>query len=252
MRTIALMCVKNEADRYLVDCLKWNRGLVDRFYVFDDYSTDDTVELAMAYGARVGQRGIDEPAFSDNEGLFRQLAWSRMEVDIQPEEGDWIICIDADEFIVGSFDFLSAVEEDAVRLRVHEIFGQDDGVLLRRTDGFWGDIWGVRVGRYKKDLRFKPVILGGGSLPLDLVQGSITSTRASILHLGYMREEDRIAKYERYTKRRGAHASSHIQSILETPKLEPWVGLTPDVRDFSEVRTEANRFALHGGDRYLR
>lgn len=232
-RTIALMCVKDEADRYLVDCLRWNRSYVDCMYVFDDYSTDDTVEIAMAYGARVGQRGIDEPSFSDNEGLFRQLAWSRMEEDIKPGEGDWIVGLDADEFLTSGLEWLDSVEEDACRLQVHEVFGEEDGVLLRRRDGFWGDIWGVRLGKYKRGLHFKPVVLGGGSLPLDLVNGPTTTAKTSILHLGYMREADRIAKYERYTRQRGIHSPSHIQSILQSPKLEPWTGLTPDVRNFS-------------------
>jgi hypothetical protein len=42
------------------------------------------------------------------------------------------------------------------------------------------------------------------------------------MHYGYAREEDRQAKYDRYTSvLNNGHSSAHIQSILQLPTLEP-------------------------------
>jgi hypothetical protein len=43
----------------------------------------------------------------------------------------------------------------------------------------------------------------------------------AIMHFGYARHEDRIAKHARYSTTRG-HNPRHIASILTTPQLVRW------------------------------
>ena len=49
MRIIASMVLKNEADRYLRAMLQHNHVWWDDLFVYDDQSTDNSVEIAMEY-----------------------------------------------------------------------------------------------------------------------------------------------------------------------------------------------------------
>src|SRR5579885_1847121 len=95
------MVVRDEADRYLDAMLSWTKLLVDQIHVFDDHSTDDTVERALAHGAQVSIRAEGEPPFMADEAGCREAGWRAMEAAVHPEEGDWVLCLDADEFLFG-------------------------------------------------------------------------------------------------------------------------------------------------------
>jgi glycosyltransferase involved in cell wall biosynthesis len=233
MRIITLICARNEADRYLTECLDWNGQQSDELVVFDDRSTDNTLEVALACGATPILRTEEEASFVDNEGLFRMAAWRAMERTVRPEIGDWIVCLDADEFLVGDLsDLLEGRHEPALKLHVHECFGAaPDGTPLIRKDGFWGDIWGARIGRYQHGFRYAPVPLGGGSLPEELNAKAVPAVGASILHYGYFRDPDRRRKYSAYMGYPGRHSVRHVESIMATPSLERWTGEIPLVRE---------------------
>jgi glycosyltransferase involved in cell wall biosynthesis len=230
MRIITLICARNEADRYLAECLEWNSRQCDELMLFDDCSTDDTFNIAYEAGAIVVERHASEPSFAEGEGAFRMAAWRSMEQVLLPETGDWIICLDADEFLIGDLqDFLSERRETALKIHVQECFGEIDGVPQIRKDGFWGDIWGARIGRYRPGLQYAPISLGGGSLPQELSGEAVPVVGASILHYGYRRAEDRQRKYDSYTAHAGRHSTRHIESIITKPSLEPWSGPVPVV-----------------------
>ena len=72
----------NEADR-LADCLA-SLSFCDDIVVVDSFSTDATVEVARAAGARVLQRPFDG---------FR----SQKDFCVQQAAHDWVLCLDADE-----------------------------------------------------------------------------------------------------------------------------------------------------------
>jgi glycosyltransferase involved in cell wall biosynthesis len=79
-----LILTKNE-QRDLPECLKsvaWS----DDVHVFDSYSTDDTVAIAKAAGAKVTQRVFDNWAAHQNWGLTNL-----------PFKYPWVFYIDADE-----------------------------------------------------------------------------------------------------------------------------------------------------------
>jgi len=80
----AAMIVRNEA-RHLPDCLASLRGVVDEIVLVDTGSTDATIEIARACGARVF-----EHEWRDDFAPARNLGLDRA-------RGRWILYIDADE-----------------------------------------------------------------------------------------------------------------------------------------------------------
>jgi glycosyltransferase involved in cell wall biosynthesis len=80
------MIVKNES-KYLGNCLASVEGVVDEIIVVDTGSTDDTVEIAEKYGARVFHyKWHDDFGAARNESLKHAT-------------GDWILVLDADEVL---------------------------------------------------------------------------------------------------------------------------------------------------------
>ncbi len=80
----AAMIVKNE-ERFLAGCLDSIAGLVDEVVIVDTGSTDASVALATARGARV-HRHVWQDDFAAARNAALDLA-----------RGDWILYIDADE-----------------------------------------------------------------------------------------------------------------------------------------------------------
>jgi glycosyltransferase involved in cell wall biosynthesis len=76
---------KNEADR-IERCLK-SVQFADEILVVDSFSTDDTVNLARRYGARVIQQEYRYSASQKNRS-------------IPQAEHEWILLLDADEWII--------------------------------------------------------------------------------------------------------------------------------------------------------
>lgn len=231
-RIIGHLCVKNEADRYLSDVLDWHHRFLDDLYVYDDVSTDETATVAAKHATvRTRFLGI---SFEQDESCFRGLAWESMAHDLRPEAGDWILCLDADEFFVSSWvqprqaleDLIGRVSEHCtgIDLRIHEIFDIRNGVPMRRVDGFWGAITGTRLVPYLDEDQFTSKAMGGGSVPASALRCRYDAQHldGSILHYGYARPADRATKHQRYTNHQSSgHNPRHIESILTRPHLEP-------------------------------
>lgn len=230
---LAHMVTFNEAGRYLVPCLEWLSDIVDFIHVHDDDSTDSTVQIAKKYGA-VTQRQFGEPSFRQAEGLFRSSAWAHLSRFAEP--GDWVLCLDADEFITSTEDVRQRLDHlveidryDAYMFPVREVFDIHDHVPQVRIDGYWGKITALRFCKFTPNATFDIEGLACGSVPAEITAGAcFLDTSVDILHYGYAREEDRRAKYIRYRNRRG-HAPKHVESILATPRLVPYDGAHPEV-----------------------
>ena len=170
-------------------------------------------------------RADDEPSFMEHEGRFRNIAWSYLRSVLKPERGDWIVALDADEILVVDGDLRAALAEVSPRARslnvpIDECWELDPP--RRRVDGHWGSITGARLFRWLPGVPIADKEMGCGSVPLDGHQVTVDNPR--IMHLGYVRAEDRVAKYERYRGRSG-HSGAHVASILATPVLVPVGGV---------------------------
>lgn len=228
MRVLGHMVVRNEADRFLRQSLRSLRLVCSDIAVFDDLSDDDTVAIARDAGARCWFREPTDPSFAEHEGRFRQLAWEFMEEALEPEVGDWILCLDADEVLVADDGDVRAIwrtlndappEVDAFTLRIHELWTL--APPNERVDGYWGTIVGTRLYRWKPDQSIADKAMASGSVPAGGKAALIDNPR--IAHLGYIREADRRSKFERYNGRTG-HSSKHVQSILAAPTLRSLEG----------------------------
>lgn len=239
MSVFGLMVVRNEADRYLAASVSWLNEIVDKLVVFDDQSTDDSAELAATAGAIVKYRPLQCPTFLDNESMFRQHAWWSLGIAVSPTESDWVLCVDADEFLishVGDSPHASvhnviklANEEgaDAIDFPVAEVFDMLDDRPLVRTDGEWDKIRAARLCRWHNRPMFANTKLAGGSLPMRAAASPpLRVNDPVLLHAGYRRLEDRHAKHRRYTEHHG-HGGAHVDSILKVGIYEPWSSPIP-------------------------
>lgn len=236
MRIIGHMVTHNEYGRYLTQSLPWLQQLCDDVVVFDDQSSDETFEYARSLGVLLSRRSDLSPSFAQNESSLRQEAWWVMEGLAQPEKDDWILCLDADEFLISDDGLRPQLVETQARslsMPVDEIFGfGPTGDLLVRRDGYWGNITASRLARWEDGGIFISRLEGGGSIPSLWAARAEPTDNIRILHLGYADPADRVNKFERYSKTKG-HNQTHIASINGPAHLQPWTGTVPD----SLVRT---------------
>lgn len=233
---IGHMVVHNEYDRYLTKTLPALAELCDgRVVVVDDFSTDETWDWINdspeAEGWQAFRRPDDVPSFLEHEGKFREWAWIHAAKAAGAEAGDWIISLDADEFVVASSpsdtyrlirEAMNTTDGQSFEFKVLEVFDDSGEVPMVRTDGFWGSISSHRLARWHPDSsEFLMMKMGCGSIPHFAKGDSRLAIGLAILHFGYARPEDRLAKYARY-RRGGGHNRSHVESILREPKLQTW------------------------------
>lgn len=247
MRIFGHMVVRNEMDRWLTTTLPYLMDLCHgEVAVYDDQSTDGTLQYVLDVGAHARSRPEAIESFAENEGVFRWAAWQYMERRLGVRAGDWVISVDADELLVvneggGDLDLVrmrllesigeaEAAGERTITFNVAEVFAFDGmGWPLVRTDGYWGDITACRAARWETQGIFESRKEGGGSLPTGWPRATRADDHLELMHLGYARAEDRVAKYARYRLGAG-HNPRHIQSIITQPKLEHWIGMRPPLR----------------------
>ena len=119
----------NEAGN-IAECLE-SVGFADECIVFDSYSTDDTLELARAGGARIVQREFD--VFSAHKN------WALDNIDFAHE---WILILDADERVTPR---LATEIASVVNAAIGE--DSDNGYYIARQNIFQGK-WVRHAGMY--------------------------------------------------------------------------------------------------------
>ena len=237
-KIIGSLVMKNEEDRYLESCLTWALSFLDEVFVYDDRSTDNSVDIARSIGCKVAVRAEDDPSFISHEGEFRFNAWKAFCDEFPLDRDTWILSFDADEFLVDSSGQVRDSLEKAVgipniysvSIPFAEIFKVDDGKLYERVDGLWGTIRGTRLFRFQENASWKNKKMGCGAEPLYVSQSKISSQNfgLTVIHLGYAKDEDKKLKFDRYENLADhGHNDNHIQSILQTPTLREWNGMLP-------------------------
>lgn len=244
----AVMVAHNEAHRYLDSVL--SALPTDSVHLYDDCSTDDTVQIALKHGVSVTRRDTDRiPSFVQDEGAFRQAGWEAFERRLHPEEGDWVVALDCDEYLVGDgvqqltyprCGYLSnyPVHTTHVQIPVLELFKAlkpptkvNPPEFWERVDGFWPTQQALRFVRYRKGMKFDLSQKNSGSVP-DRIGTVVTAGPAgiSLAHMGYAEESDRVSKHLYYSLVAGhGHNTNHIASIIQTPTLRKVELKMPDV-----------------------
>lgn len=119
MNVVAIILTFNE-ERHLARCIASLQSMASEIVVVDCYSTDRTLEIARAQGARVIQR--------EWVNYATQLNWALTQLD---SSTDWVLRIDADEVLTPEL-----VAE--IRERLPNIGTEIDGVYWGRRMTFMG------------------------------------------------------------------------------------------------------------------
>lgn len=226
-KLIANMVGRNEADRFLPEVLDHLKSCVDEIVFTDDCSDDNTPEIAHKYGAMVYK--TETPTFVVHEGNLRNFAWSNLMKHANP--GDWILAIDCDEKLWATVPNLSLNKLINLSYDVLNIqFIHKWNATQYRVDKAWAPHPSSRLFRYYLGGKFKDSKLACGSEPTYvqtlIARGNyLLETGLVMEHLGYQRDEDKKAKYERYMNLDGGdfHAKAHIESIMDPdPELVDW------------------------------
>ena len=223
------MVGRNEANKYLAEVLERLKSQVDEIVFTDDCSDDNTAEIASKY-ANVYK--TPKPMFTTHEGRLRRYAWLNLEN--HATEGDWVIAIDCDEMLYDSSDItktdirqiLNSSEKDVVNVRFYHMWNDTQ----YRVDKLWAPNNSSRIFRFMSGAMFRDRALACGSEPtyvLDLInqRNYFVNSNLIMQHLGYIKDEDKQSKYERYSTIDGGefHALNHINSIVDpNPVLINW------------------------------
>jgi GT2 family glycosyltransferase/tetratricopeptide (TPR) repeat protein len=119
---------------------------------------------------------------------------------------DWILCLDSDEMLESKVNKaymqrLMRHPNPQVRFIGFPVFNLWDTEDTWRVDGAWGEMHGPRMFRVLPGLNLVSPNKTGLHM-FHTPQPTIEGTRyasAKILHYGYVREEDRLAKFRHYT-----------------------------------------------------
>lgn len=226
MALIAQMVGRNEANRHLKEVLSHLTKIVDHVVFTDDCSTDNTKEMAQEFGCFTYQ--TSENLFSVDEGRLRSFAWSNLEN--HASSGDWILAIDCDEKLFGTGPSLDTLmDQDQYDVLAIEFYHMWDETHYR-VDKLWKPNISSRMFRYENNGVFRDSKLACGSEPTYVQrmigQGRFNrKTGLKMQHLGYIRDEDKQAKYKRYMTIDGGkfHQNNHILSIIDPePILVEW------------------------------
>ena len=121
MKLVAVILTFNE-ELHLARCIESLKGIRTEIVVMDCFSTDTTLEIAQAYGARVIQRKWVNHA--------NQFNWALTQLNADTE---WVLRIDADEYLTP--DLIAEIQSC-----LSGIGPEIDGVYFSRRMTFQGKL----------------------------------------------------------------------------------------------------------------
>ena len=200
----AVILTKNEA-RNIADCLASVRW-ADEVLVLDSFSTDDTVAIAQAQGARLAQRAFQDWANQRNAALDLAV-------------GEWVFFVDADE---------RATPELAAEIRGVSAQDSPVGWWVPRRNYIFGQ-W-IRHAGWSPDYQLRLLRRGRARYDptrpvheLVLLDGEDGHLQNPLLHYNYDRLSQFIAKQNRYTSLEARELQAKgIRARPWSPILQPW------------------------------
>lgn len=189
---LSIIILTHNEEKHIRACLDSARAFADELLVFDSGSTDHTVELARAAGARVEARAFD------NYPNQRNAA-------IDAARGDWICFIDADERMTPALG--NELREKIARADERFARGEPSPV------GFWIPRKNIIFGKWIRHTGwspdFQPRVLKKGLARFDLTRavhellqwdGEVGYLSELLVHYNYETLAQFRDKQERYTR----------------------------------------------------
>jgi len=193
--TGALLC-HNEADRYLERVLINAGQFCDHIVAIDDGSDDATEEVLEYHGVEVVAYRALQSFWGHNETTPRKLLWNAARA-VDPD--GWIYVFDADhELMVDEKDFAQICRSDTVDAWAFRLWDCWDREDQMRQDEFWQAHWSSRPWLYRalEGTWATPRGIHTGHAPLrDWIVGEAPG---AIRHLGYVKQEHRKLKMDKY------------------------------------------------------
>ncbi|HEY8911416.1 MAG TPA: glycosyltransferase [Desulfosporosinus sp.] len=199
-RITLAMLVRNEASRYLESVLKQASLYIDEAVILDDASEDNTIEICKTALKGIALTIVSNPETGfNNEIVLRKQLW---EIVIATKP-DWILILDADEVFEDKasevLKELAKVQEvDHYSFRLYDMWKENS----YREDTYWRahTVYRPFMVRYVADCNWvwRETPQHCGRLPLNIYQLPGALSQLRLKHLGWMKEEDRLFKYNRY------------------------------------------------------
>lgn len=222
---IAAILARNEADRFLRECLESLLPVCDTILLLDDNSTDGTVALAESFGCHVKRRQ-GAPMWGQESSARQELwAWGA-----EVAGSEWLLIADADQELVATREQIAAMESSweatAWGIPLYDCWDSPDSF---RSDGHWGAF------RFKRPWMFRPAVckdpiwgtrgLHVGHAPANFpyVVGQAPEG-VYWKHYGWMRKADRDCKLERYLAHKDQlhpNELAHLLSVNDDPLTYP-------------------------------
>lgn len=196
-----MLRVKNEG-RWLREVLQSIQPVTGDIVIFDDHSTDDTRDIAVAMGCRVIDSAFD--ANDTNETRDKNLLLAT----VRAGNPDYVLAIDGDEVLERHAPrcILAALNREPAVLTFPVRYLWNDREHYR-ADGVYARFTRASMFRLKgqsANIRYGTTHNGGnfhcGNVPLNL-NGYGVTLPVDLLHLGYMLREDRLRKFAWYRQK---------------------------------------------------
>jgi (heptosyl)LPS beta-1,4-glucosyltransferase len=222
----AVVLTKNE-EHHIGDCLD-SLGWADECVVFDDFSGDDTLEIARSKGARVMSHA------------FRDFA-SQRNAALEAVEATWILFVDADERVT-----------PALADEVRQVIGFQDE---RARAGWWIPRYNYMIGHrmcgggWYPDRQLR--LLRRGKARYDpahpvheivLLDGEAGTLQNHFVHYNY----DTVAQFRH---KMGRYTALEAEILYQKGiRARPWTYVTMPAREFWRrfVRLEGYRDHIYG------
>lgn len=221
VRLAAVVLARNE-ERHIGDCLD-SLAWADERLVFDDFSTDRTVEIARQRGARVVQRALDNFAAQRNAAL-------------QAVEAEWVLFVDADERATPALaqEVRQVLGYEGERVRAGWWVPRHNYMIGHRMrGGGWYPDYQLRLLR-RGWARYDPAHPVHEIVLLDGEAGYLENV---LIHYNYDSVAQFLAKMKRYTRLEADIL--HERGV----RARPWTYITMPLREFWR------RFVILGGYR---
>ena len=211
--------------------------IADEIVIFNDHSTDNTIEIAKKHPKVTFIHENEFPEGNFNEARDREKLLQLCK-SLNP---DWIIITDGDEELEAKFDRVAAEKlmnpiKPNTFAYVFRYITHWDSVEMQRTDGIFGQMINTRMFRNLPNqhiISSHPQGFHCNSIPM-IPDECLALSPLRIRHYGYVDLEDRIRKYEWYQKMDkakdkkmiGAENYDHLVDIkVQLVKYDPGVTL---------------------------
>ena len=138
LELICVMCIHNESLN-LEMCIKHLNRYVDKFVIFDDESTDNSVEILKTFPKVVEIIREDQKGEHKWRERHNRETVLRKAKDISKAKETWVLCIDPDERFEKRFlkNIRSIIKNNpgkAINVHFRELW---DNIYQYRNDGIW-------------------------------------------------------------------------------------------------------------------